>query len=115
MSKNRGVRLLLVRHGQTDWNVEGRYQGQADPPLNARGRVQAHAAAAALRNWKIVAIYTSPLLRARQTAEAISQTTGLRIRLEPRLMEIHQGERESIWELIPRNATVEEILIEEVD
>jgi broad specificity phosphatase PhoE len=43
------TRLILIRHGETDWNVEGRYQGQADPPLNARGLAQARELAEALR------------------------------------------------------------------
>lgn len=57
--------LWLVRHGQTDWNVQGRYQGQADPPLNATGLAQAERAAEALAGRAYGAIYTSDLQRAR--------------------------------------------------
>ena len=84
--------LYLIRHGQTDWNIEGRWQGQADVPLNPRGREQAAKIAQELAKEGIKAIYSSDLSRARQTAEAISATTGLPIHLDPRLREIHQGE-----------------------
>lgn len=85
------TRLLVVRHGETAWNVEGRYQGQADPPLNDRGTAQAEEAAARLENAGVDAIYTSPLKRAAQTAEAIARRLSLPVRTDPRLMEIHQG------------------------
>ncbi len=85
------TRLVLIRHGETDWNVEGRYQGQADPPLNARGQAQAEALAEALRPAGLQVLYTSPLRRARQTAEVIACALGLPLHEEPRLMEIHQG------------------------
>ncbi len=89
----RAARLLLVRHGQTAWNLEGRYQGQADPPLNAQGRAQAEALAHRLRaaGEHPTAIYTSPLRRARATAQALAQALGAPLRTEPRLMEIHLG------------------------
>lgn len=86
------TRLVLVRHGETDWNVEGRYQGQADPPLNERGKAQARQVAEALRPIGIDVIYSSPLRRAWQTAEIIAQTLGVPLFAEPRLMEIHQGD-----------------------
>lgn len=88
--------LYLVRHGQTAWNVEGRYQGQLDPPLNALGREQARRAAAELAPIGFDAIYSSDLARARQTAEALAALTGLPVRLEPRLREIDQGEWQGI-------------------
>jgi broad specificity phosphatase PhoE len=86
------VQLHLVRHGQTDWNVEGRFQGQADPPLNATGLAQAEALAAALVLDRHQALYTSDLARARQTAAALAERTGLAARLEPRLREVHHGQ-----------------------
>ncbi|HZW02320.1 MAG TPA: histidine phosphatase family protein [Anaerolineaceae bacterium] len=85
------TRLLLVRHGETAWNVEGRYQGQADPPLNERGQAQAAQLAGRLAGAGIDVIYASPLRRALQTAEAIARRTGAPVRTDPRLMEIHQG------------------------
>jgi alpha-ribazole phosphatase len=84
--------LYLVRHGQTDWNVEGRWQGQADVPLNARGRQQAAQVARALSKLGLVAIYSSDLLRARETADTLAALTGLEVQLDPRLREIHQGQ-----------------------
>jgi broad specificity phosphatase PhoE len=83
--------LHLVRHGQTDWNLAGRFQGQADPPLNATGREQAQALAAALEAGRHGALYTSDLARARQTAAALAARTGLPVRLERRLRELHHG------------------------
>lgn len=86
------TRLLLIRHGETDWNVEGRYQGQADPPLNQRGLEQAHRLAVKLQSSGIGVIYSSPLQRAWQTAEIIARALGVPLHPEPRLVEIHQGD-----------------------
>jgi broad specificity phosphatase PhoE len=86
-----GAALVLVRHGQTDWNVEGRWQGQADAPLNARGREQAARAAVELRGFDFAALYSSDLSRARETAQIIGATLGLPVVLEPRLREINLG------------------------
>ena len=65
------TRVYLVRHGETDWNRDGRLQGTADVPLNERGRGQAAALAAALRGVRFDAAYSSPLGRARETAAAV--------------------------------------------
>jgi broad specificity phosphatase PhoE len=84
--------LWLIRHGQTDWNVEGRYQGQADMPLNATGLAQAEAFAASLDGQKFSALYSSDLMRAYQTAQIIVAQVGLAIKTDQRLREINQGE-----------------------
>lgn len=84
--------LYLVRHGQTDWNIEGRWQGHADIPLNAVGRQQAAHIAGALAGAGLDAIYSSDLQRAAETAWLLSATTGLPVRYDPRLREINQGE-----------------------
>jgi broad specificity phosphatase PhoE len=84
--------IVLIRHGETDWNVEGRYQGQADPPLNAKGFQQAQKLANELTDSGIRNIYTSPLKRTRQTAELIAQNLEIQPIDEPRFMEIHQGD-----------------------
>ncbi|MFB0516349.1 MAG: histidine phosphatase family protein, partial [Candidatus Neomarinimicrobiota bacterium] len=84
--------LLLIRHGETDWNIEGRYQGQADPPLNAKGVAQAHVIAEELSGARVAVLYSSPLRRARQTAEILARSFALPLYIEPRLMEIHQGD-----------------------
>jgi alpha-ribazole phosphatase len=86
------TRLLLIRHGETDWNVEGRWQGQADVPLNRRGRQQAVTVARSLCNTNIHAIYSSDLQRAWQTARVLARIKNLPIQGDARLREIHQGE-----------------------
>ena len=99
--------LVLIRHGETDWNVTGRYQGQADPPLNNRGLEQAHQLARELRPSPPEVLYTSPLLRAVQTAKIITEALDLHLREDSRLMEIHQGDwqtrlRSEIESLYPK-------------
>ena len=92
------TRLWLVRHGQTDWNVAGRWQGQASsaPGLNETGRAQARAARDQLLDVPFSAIYSSDLLRARQTADLIAEARGLAVTLEPCLRELHLGEWEGL-------------------
>lgn len=88
--------LWLIRHGQTDWNLTGRWQGQATgaPGLNDMGRAQALALRDQLQDVNFSAIYSSDLLRARQTAELIAEPLGLTVAPEPRLREINLG----VWE-----------------
>lgn len=81
--------LVVLRHGQTDWNLEHRFQGHADIPLNASGIRQAEAAAMALRDQPFDAVYSSPLTRALQTAEVVRPSA--QIGTDPRLMEINVG------------------------
>jgi broad specificity phosphatase PhoE len=83
--------LLLARHGETDWNSERRWQGHADQPLNERGREQARALAAELAARPLDAIYSSDLLRARETAEIVASALGLEVRVEPGLREVDVG------------------------
>jgi probable phosphoglycerate mutase len=88
--------LLLVRHGETDWNAERRWQGHTDVPLNARGREQAHALASDLADEPPHAIYTSDLSRARETAEIVGDALGLPVVADPDLREIDVGSREGL-------------------
>jgi probable phosphoglycerate mutase len=84
------TRLLLVRHGESIWNADGRWQGQADPPLTERGRSQAAAAAAAIGT--IDAIVTSDLERAADTGAIIARILGIEpVVTEPRLRERDAG------------------------
>jgi probable phosphoglycerate mutase len=94
-AKGNGARLLLVRHGETDWNREGRFQGQIDIPLNANGRSQAEAAGRFLAPVTIHRAYTSCMARPRQTAEAIlAAHPGVPLTSSTGLVEIGHG----LWE-----------------
>jgi broad specificity phosphatase PhoE len=86
------TRLILVRHGETDWNLEGRWQGQADVPLNATGRRQSREVAEALAGEPVAAIYSSDLQRACVMAEELGRVKDLPVQTDSRLREIHQGE-----------------------
>lgn len=88
------TQLYLVRHGQTDWNVEGRYQGQTDLPLNTVGRAQAMRLSTQLTGRPFTAIYSSDLQRARETAAILAAPLNLTVQLDPRLREVNLGE----WE-----------------
>ena len=91
----------LVRHGQTDWNLEGRYQGQADTPLNTTGIEEAERAARQLENRPFQEVYTSDLQRAKLTAETIARARNVPVHIDSRLREISLGEWEGqIFNLI---------------
>jgi len=90
-----GPRLLLVRHGETDWNRQGRFQGQIDIPLNANGRSQAAAAGRFLASVPIQRAWSSAMARPRQTAEAILRShPGVPLATTTGLLEIGHG----LWE-----------------
>ena len=89
--------VYLVRHGETDWNIEKRFQGQRDIPLNATGLAQAEASGKALEGVRFSAIFSSPLSRAVRTAQAIStHTGGAPVVTDPRLVERSFGELEGM-------------------
>ncbi|WP_019139553.1 histidine phosphatase family protein [Noviherbaspirillum massiliense] len=79
--------ILLIRHGETDWNAEKRLQGHLDIPLNAEGRRQAAALGRSLLDEPLDAIFSSDLQRARQTAEAIAAPRGMTVQIDPGLRE----------------------------
>lgn len=81
------TRLILVRHGETEWNRAGRMQGHDDSPLTANGRAQAQALAQRLAGMGCTALYHSDLGRARDTAAAVAAATGLVPHADPRLRE----------------------------
>ena len=98
--------IIVIRHGETEWNVEGRYQGQADPPMNQHGKEQARLLAHQLKQLNIDLLYSSPLKRAEQTARIICEVSKVPLIFESRLMEINQGDwqtrlRSEIEELYP--------------
>ncbi|MEG4285221.1 histidine phosphatase family protein [Microcoleus sp. A006_D1] len=92
---HRGPRLLLVRHGETDWNRAGKFQGQIDVPLNDNGREQARQAAEFLKDVKLDFAISSSMLRPKETAEIILKYHGdLQLELRDELREISHG----LWE-----------------
>jgi broad specificity phosphatase PhoE len=91
------TRLLLLRHGQTVLSIDRRYSGHGDPELTTVGRAQAAGAAARLASYReITSVLTSPLRRARQTAEAVAQTTGATLEVRDGLIETDFGEWEGL-------------------
>lgn len=86
------MKLILVRHGETDWNKQRRVQGLSNLGLNETGRKQADALARALRKEKVDVIYTSPLRRARETARAISRFHRVEVVTIDGLKELDVGE-----------------------
>lgn len=100
------ARILVIRHGQSTWNAEGRWQGQADPPLTPTGEAQALLAAERLRShlepvaYPLAAIVTSDLQRAAVTASIIADELGFSpVALDKRLRERHAGE----WQGLTRD------------
>ncbi|MFL6135205.1 MAG: histidine phosphatase family protein [Nocardioidaceae bacterium] len=89
-------RIIVWRHGRTSWNVENRFQGQADIDLDEVGRGQAARAAQALAKLDPVALWASDLSRAFDTANALASLTGLEVVSDKRLREIHVGSWEGL-------------------
>jgi broad specificity phosphatase PhoE len=90
------MRLMLIRHGETDWNATLRYQGHANIPLNQQGREQAHKTGMRLARYGAAALYSSDILRAAETAEIIGSVNGLTPRPMPNLREIDVGKWEGL-------------------
>lgn len=89
------MNIYLIRHGETDWNLELKIQGQADIPLNDTGRQQARSAAQKTAGIPVDIAYASPLKRARETAEIfLAGREGCPLLIDPRLKEISYGVRE---------------------
>ena len=89
-----GQRIILWRHGQTDWNLQNRFQGHSDIPLNEEGLAQARRAAPLLRNLQPNRILSSDLTRAVQTAQTLADLIELDISIDSRLRETNGGK----WE-----------------
>lgn len=92
------TRLLLVRHGETDWNREGRIQGHTDRPLNETGRRQAERLARRLAGWPIAGLYSSDLARAAESARIVGRAIGREPVLDPDWRERSGGEVEGLVE-----------------
>lgn len=84
--------VFLIRHGETDWNRERRYQGQLDVPLNNNGILQARKMAEQMSQHQLEQIYSSDLGRAYQTAEILAAAAETPLQPDERLREIHQGD-----------------------
>ncbi len=88
--------ILLVRHGETDWNLERRVQGHSDRPLNDTGRRQAIELASALADEPVDAVYASDLVRAHETARILAERKGLGVTVIPELREKDFGTWEGL-------------------
>jgi len=103
------TRILLVRHGETDWNLDRRLQGHSDRPLNDTGREQARTLAEELANEPLAAVYSSDLRRAGETARIVAEAHGLQVTTLPDLRERHFG----TWEGLS-DAEIEERFPEQI-
>lgn len=86
--------LYLIRHGRTAWNREEVFRGRTDVPLDEVGRKEAYLLARRLKDEGLSALYSSPLSRAKETAEIIAAELGLRVQLAPQLIDLGFG----LWE-----------------
>src|SRR5215210_2317333 len=93
------TRIILARHGETDWNRERRWQGHSDRPLNDTGRDQARALASELAGRPISAVYSSDLLRAHETARIVAEQLGLDVVTVPGLRERRFGSWEGLQDV----------------
>ena len=85
------MRLYIIRHGETDWNKEKKIQGHTDIPLNEYGRHLAEETAEGMKDISMDLCFTSPLLRAKETAQIVLGDRGIPVIEEPRIMEIGFG------------------------
>jgi len=113
------TRIILVRHGETEWNRIERFRGSADIPLNENGLRQAELLARRIAaEWKLTAVYTSPLSRAIRTGEIIARPLNLQVKVHPGLSDVNYGEWQGLtpeevrirwpelyerWSTIPQN------------
>jgi probable phosphoglycerate mutase len=104
------TRILLIRHGQTEWNRVERFRGQADVPLNETGLAQAEATGRRVaQTWRPVAVYSSPLSRAVKTAEAVARHFDLSVQIHPALADIDYGDWQGLTPDEARQRWPEEI------
>ncbi len=96
--------IYVIRHGETDWNKDSRFQGQTDVPLNSKGQEQALALVLLLQQLQLEAVYSSTLSRASQTAEMATQDLQISVVKDDRLRETNIGRAEGL--------TLDEILVQ---
>ncbi len=104
-----GARLVLLRHGESTWNAEGRWQGWGDPPLSARGREQAREVAERLAGAGVTAVVSSDLRRASETAALVAEAVGLAPLLDARLRERDLGRWSGLREEEIRSGFADEL------
>lgn len=90
------TRLLLVRHGETVWNADAVYRGRSEIPLSETGKRQAQLTGRSLAAEGLTSLLSSPLVRARETAEAIAEATGVAVRIDHDLIDLDCGEWEGL-------------------
>ncbi len=106
------AQIILVRHGQTEWNRIERFRGQADVPLNQTGLAQAEATGRRIADeWQPAAIYAGPLSRTMRTAEAVGACCHLPVSVEQRLVDINYGEWQGLTPDVVRERWPEELSV----
>lgn len=110
MKKGFFMNLYVVRHGQTDWNIERRLQGTSNVPLNDTGIKQAQNLAETLKNIDIDFIFSSPLQRAYDTASIVNQHKGLPIHIDARLIERGFGDFEGLDDISSFDCNINKLL-----
>lgn len=109
------MNIYVIRHGQTDYNVKGLFQGQIDIPLNLEGINQAKKIANKFKNIKVDKIFVSPLTRAKQTANFISEITNVNPIIEQRLVERYFGKLEGHKSITDFESRIDEFNIERIE
>ncbi|MCI8759704.1 MAG: histidine phosphatase family protein [Clostridia bacterium] len=104
------MKLYVVRHGQTDWNVEKRFQGRTDTLLTHAGRQQAKNLSETFKNIDVDFILSSPLQRAIDTANIINESKNLNIIIEPKLIERNFGDFEGLNDISSFNCSINKLL-----
>lgn len=106
------MRLYALRHGETSWNVQRRFQGQSDIPLNDKGILLAELTGEGLANIPFDLAFTSPLCRARQTAELVLAGRDVPLYVEPRLIEMAFGVYEGVTGQLRAGGTLNQNLVD---
>ena len=104
LARGKMVTIILIRHGETDWNAEQVFRGKIDVPLNKLGLAQAGAVKEALAEIKIDALYASPLARALDTARVLAEKRNLEIKVEEGLSDVDFG----LWQGVPKGKVKED-------